>query len=96
MNGVRELWVFRSQELAKRAGFRGPYHRHVQDNDKVAWWPGRDVDIVRGVVLGQVVITDEFQRWLHYANASERHDAGYVLELIRTRLCVEPGIWIDL
>lgn len=88
------LFVFSGQATAAAAGFRGDGH-HKTDLQLRAWWPSRDLDALKGVVLARVVVTEKVI--LDAAGDHEMvRDLSRGLEVARSMLREAPSTWLEL
>lgn len=93
MNEPAELYVFANGDHARSAGFkdgRHPQHRHL-----FAWWPSRDIEVLRGFEWGRVIVSDAVGRDA-YGNAAKERRLAEGLHFARERLRVQPKLWIAL
>lgn len=92
-----EVIVCASEEHARYAGFRGPKWAHLQDPEIRAWWPGRDIEHLRGLQLQRVTVS-EGARHCGYGHddAAKLQALEDGLYILRTRLRLGKAVWIDL
>lgn len=86
--GDLELIVFRSGEAARYAGFG--LAAHPQDERLHAWWPALDIDRLRGREFARITLASDAFRDCSLQVRAE------ALTILRSRLRVEPMIWMEL
>ncbi len=91
-----ELYFFESYDSARRQGF-GATARHREHPNFRGWWPGCDVDSLRGLRFSRVYVSEHLHRRMaDGATAIERQDVRRAIELARFDLSIEPRLWMEL
>ena len=84
---MRILVTFRDAHEVRRAGFNANA-KHSKDPDLTAWWPGRDLESLRGATFALAVVSGET---LEHCR-SNGMDPNRLLTMIRSRLQTAPAI----